>query len=66
MQEFNVLNGTECFEGTFSLELKLNSRLYQVPPRHVAYARQKPYKDELERPQQQNIITALGVDEMLE
>ena len=33
-----VFNGIECFNSTFSLQLKLDSKLYQVPPRCVAYA----------------------------
>ena len=37
-----------------------------MPPRHVAYALQKLFKDKLERLQQQDIITPLGVDEMSE
>ena len=36
----DVLNGIGCFEGTFSLQLKPDSKLYQVPPRHVAYVLQ--------------------------
>ena len=66
-KEFNdVFIGIGCFEGTFSLQLKLDSRLYQVPLRCVAYALQKPFKDELERLQQQDIIAPLGVNEMSE
>ena len=53
-KEFNnVFNGIGCFKGTFSLQLGPDSRLYQVSLRHVAYALQKPFKDELERLQQQ-------------
>ena len=37
----NVFNGIGCFKGTFSLQLKPDSKPYQVPPRHVAYALQK-------------------------
>ena len=44
----NVFNGIGCFEGTFSLQLKPDSKPYQVPPRWVAYALQKPFKDELD------------------
>ena len=36
------------------------------PPGCVAYALQKPFKEELERLQQQDIITSLGADEMAE
>ena len=66
-KEFNnVINGIGCFEGTFSLQLKLDSRPYQVPPRCLAYALQKLFKDELERLQQQGIIAPLGVNETSE
>ena len=45
----DVFNGIGCFEGTFSLQLKPDSKPYQAPPRHVAYALQKPFKEELEQ-----------------
>ena len=41
----NVFSGIGSFEGTFLLQLKPNSRPYQVSPRCVAYALQKPFKD---------------------
>ena len=44
----DVFNGTGCFEGTFSLQLKPDNKPYQVPPRCVAYVLQKPFKEELE------------------
>ena len=50
----------------FSLLVKLDSKPYQVPLRCVAYALQKPFKEELEWLQQQDIITSLGVDETAE
>ena len=37
---FNVIG---CFDGTFSLQLKPDSKPYQVPLRHVAYMLQKPF-----------------------
>ena len=37
----DIFNDIGCFKGTFSLQLKLDSKPYQVPPRHVAYALQK-------------------------
>ena len=55
-----------CFEGTFSLHLKLDSKLYQAPPRCVVYVLQKPFKEELECLQKMDIITPLRVDEMAE
>ena len=62
----DVSNGIECFNGTFSLQLKPDIKPYQVPPRHVAYALQKPFKEELDHLQKMDIITPLGVDEMAE
>ena len=57
----NVCNGIRCFEGTFSLHLKLNSRPFQAPPRCVAYVLQKLFKDKLDRLQQLDIITPQGL-----
>ena len=62
----NVFNGIGCFKGTFSLLLKPDSKPYQAPPRCVAYVLQKPFKEELEQLQKMDIITLLGVDEMVE
>ena len=45
----DVFNGIGCFEGTFSLQLKPDSKPYQVPERCVAYALQKMFKEELEQ-----------------
>ena len=39
---------------------------HKVPPRHVAYVLQKPFREELEHLQKMDIITPLGVDEMTE
>ena len=58
----NVFNGTGCFEETFLLQLKPHSKPYQVPLRHVAYALQKAFKDELDQLQKLDIITPLGID----
>ena len=58
----DVFNGIGCFKGIFLLQLKPDSKPYQAPPRHVAYALQKPFKEELERLQKMDIITPLGVD----
>ena len=59
----DVFNGIGCFKGTFSLQLKPNSKPCQEPPRHVAYALQNPFKEELEQLQEMDIIAPLGVDE---
>ena len=62
----NVFNGIGCFRGTFSLQLKPDSKPYQPPPRHVAYVLQKPFKEELECLQKMDIITPPGVGEIAE
>ena len=62
----DVFNGIGCFKGIFSLQLKPDSKPYQVPPWHVIYALQKPFKEGLECLQKMEIITPLGVDEMAE
>ena len=62
----DVFNGTGCFEGTFSLQLKPDSKPYQVPQRCMVYELQKPFKGEMKRLQKQYIIAHLGVDETSE
>ena len=59
----DVFNGIECFNHTFSLQVKPDSKPYQVPPRCIGYALQQPFKEELECPKQQDIITPLGINE---
>ena len=56
-----VFNSIGCFKGTFSLQLKLDSKPYQAPPGHVA-----PFQKEVQRLQELDIITLLGVDETAE
>ena len=58
----DVPNGYGCFDGTFSVQVKIDSNSYQALPRCIAYALQKPFKDELELLQQWDIITPLGMD----
>ena len=48
------------------LQLKPDSKPYQAPPRHVAYALQKPFKEELDWLQKMDITTPLGVNETME
>ena len=62
----NVFNGIGCFEGTFSLQRKPDSKPYHAPPRHVAYALQEPFKEELRCLQEMDIIMPLGVDKTSE
>ena len=61
-----VFNGIGCFKGTFSLQLKLDSKPYQALPRCIAYALQKPFKEELQQLQELDILMLLGVDETAE
>ena len=62
----DVFNGIGCFDGTFSLQVKLDSKPYQAPQRCVAYVLQKPFEEELKWLQEQDITTPLGVDETAE
>ena len=55
-----------CFDETLSLQVKPDSKPYQVPPRHVAYKLQKPFRKELEWLQQQDIKTPLDMNETAE
>ena len=58
----DVFNSIGCFKGTFPLQLKPDSKPYQAPPRHVAYALQKTFKEGLKCLQEMDIITPLGVE----
>ena len=62
----DVFNDIGCLQGTFTLQLKTNSKPYQAPPWFVSHVLQKPFQEELLRLQLQDIITPLGVDEVLE
>ena len=59
-------NRIGCFDGTFSSQLKPDGKTYQAPPRHVAYALQKPFEEELKWLQKHDIITPLGIGETAE
>ena len=60
----DVFSGIECFSVTFSLQIKLDSKPNQAPPRCITYALQQPFKEELEHLQQQDIIPPLGIHEI--
>ena len=62
----DVLNGIGCIEGTFSWQLKPDSKPYQAPPRCMEYTLQKLFQEELEKLQKQDIIAPLGVDKTSE
>ena len=59
----NMFTGIGCFKGNFSLSLK-DAMPYQVPPGGVAYT-QEPFRKELERLQEEQILGQLGVDKPL-
>ena len=59
----SVFTGIRCFKSTFLLKVKEDTKLYQVPPRHVAYALQEPFQNR-EGLDEQQILVPLGVGEM--
>ena len=63
---WRCFSGIRCFDSTFSLQLKPDSKPYQTPLRHVAYTLQKPFKEEFKMATKQEIITPLGIDETAE
>ena len=56
----------DAFMAQFSLQLKLDSKLYEAPLRFMAYVLQKPFEEELKRVQKKDIIVPLRVDETSE
>ena len=62
----DVFTGVGSFDGSFSFQVKPDSNGQYMPMRCVVYALQKPFKEELDELQQQDIITPLGVDETAE
>ena len=45
----DVLTGIVCFDVMSPMQVKPDSKSYQVPWWHIAYVLQKPFKEELER-----------------
>ena len=62
----DVFSDIGCSEGTFTLEVRDGSQLYQVLLRRVAHFLQECLKEELQRLQRQQIIVQLGMDETSE
>ena len=54
-----MFKGIGCFRDTFPFKVKEDVNLNQAPPRHVAYTLQEPFKNKLERLQEQQILTPL-------
>ena len=57
--------GIGCFICNFSLKVKEDTKLYQASPRCKAYALKVPFRIELKRLNEQQIVVLLGVDEQL-
>ena len=61
----DVFSGIGYFKGSLSLWAKDDVNANQVPLRHIAYVLQEPFKKELERLQEHQILAPLWVDEMV-
>ena len=61
----NGFNDIRCFKETFSLQLKPDSKPYQMSLRRIAYILQKPSEEELES-YKKGIIAPLVIDEISE
>ena len=61
-----IVEWCNIFDETFSLQVELDSKPLRTPLRCVAYAVQKPFKEKYEQLQKQDIITLLGMDEIVE
>ena len=49
-EEFSdVFTGSECFKGTFSLQVNKDVNPYQVPPRSIAYALKRPIQERIRK-----------------
>ena len=49
-------------KGTFPLKVKDSAKPYQAPPRHMACAQHAPFRKELERLWEKEILEPQGVD----
>ena len=58
--------GIGCFKGTFSLQVKPDSKPYQAPTDVWHMHHKNHLMGQLEKLQRQDIITPLGVDESVE
>ena len=54
---------TKFLDLMFSLNVKTNSKPYQVPPKYVTCTLQKPLMEELEWLEYQVLIITVGLDE---
>ena len=62
----DVFTGIWCFKGTLFLQVKDDTKPYKFLLHCVAYALQEPFKKELERLQQHQILASLDIDEIAE
>ena len=62
----DMFTGICCFDGLFSLHVKVSSKPYDVPPRCVAYAPQKTFKEVTRKATAARFNHTLGKDETVE
>ena len=62
----NVFTGIEDFKGKFLLQVKEDTKPYEVSPCSIVYALHKLLWQKLDRLQDQKILAPLGVDETAE
>ena len=60
----DVLSGIRGFKGTFLLQVKDDAKPYQASPRCIVYVLQEPFKEEIERLQEHQILAQLRVGKM--
>ena len=61
--EYSDLFTVRCFKGMYLLQIKDDSKPYQVTTKHVAYALQEPFRKDLIRLKAQQILAPLGIDD---
>ena len=61
----DVFNGNGCFDGTFSLQIKPDSKQYRHP-KTFGICTTKTFQGGVERLQKQDIIAPMGVDDTAE
>ena len=52
------------FQDTFYLQVIADTKPYEALQRHMAYALEEPFKKQLERLQERQILAPLGVEKM--
>ena len=58
----NVFTLISCFKGTFSLQVKNDTKPYHAFPKHIIYAVQRSFKKELESLHEHMLLASLWVE----